>query len=299
MLISPHVTMKVISAMVRLFFSALLGCALFGCSIGTAQNPPPTASPTASPGATTSPTPAKSEYSETTPASLPKIGYSSVHVDGPYIALTFDDGPDPVNTPKLLDLLAQKHIKATFFVLGECASAHPDILKRIIAEGHEIGNHSWSHPNFAKMSNEAVAGQLQRTQDVIKAATGFTPKLMRPPYGSVTDKQRHWLHDDLGFKVIMWSVDPYDWKRPGPAVVTRRIVSETRNGAIILSHDIHAPTIEAMPATFDELLEKGFKPVTVSELLALETAPTPTPTASPDATAAESPKKKANRKNGN
>src|SRR5436309_13262384 len=98
------------------------------------------------------------------------ITFSSVHVDGPYIAITFDDGPSATLTPKLLDILAAHHIKATFFVLGEMVAEHPEILARAAREGHEIASHSWSHPNLAKMSQEGVRSQLQRTDDVIKNA---------------------------------------------------------------------------------------------------------------------------------
>src|SRR5436309_14834522 len=96
------------------------------------------------------------------------ITFSSVHVDGPYIAITFDDGPSATLTPKLLDILAAHHIKTTFFVIGENVVEHPEIVARAAREGHEIGNHSWSHPNFGKMSDEGVRGQVQRTDDAIK-----------------------------------------------------------------------------------------------------------------------------------
>src|SRR5204863_6716589 len=100
-----------------------------------------------------------------------QITFSAVHVDGPYIALTFDDGPSAKLTPKLLDLLAAHHIKATFFVIGENVSEHPEIVARAAREGHEIGNHSWSHPNLGKMSQESVRSQVQRTDHAIKNAT--------------------------------------------------------------------------------------------------------------------------------
>jgi peptidoglycan/xylan/chitin deacetylase (PgdA/CDA1 family) len=211
----------------------------------------------------------------TPPAPLPtagvteKITFTDVNVDGPYIAMTFDDGPHATNTPKLLDLAAKKHIRLTFFVLGECVQQNPAVLQREAAEGHEIGNHSWSHPNLAKLSDEAVRSQLQRTEDIIVKTAGIKPKLMRPPYGELTKRQRVWVNHDFGYKVILWDVDPLDWKRPGPNVVARRIIAGTRPGSIILSHDIHPPTIEAMPQVFDALLAKGFKFVTVSELLAM------------------------------
>lgn len=216
-------------------------------------------------------------------STVPPITINSVHVDGPYIALTFDDGPSATLTPKLLDLLAARHLKATFFVVGQCAADHPEILKRAVREGHEIANHSWSHPNLGKMSDEAVRRELQKTDDAIVAAIGKRPTLLRPPYGSITPRQKQWIHEEFGYRIIIWDVDPFDWKRPGPSVVTSRIVNQTNPGSIILAHDIHAPTVEAMPATFDQLVKKGFKSVTVTELLGMATPipPKPTPTPSP------------------
>ena len=220
------------------------------------------------------PTPAKRSATRETRATPeePGITFNSVHVDGPYIAMTFDDGPSATLTPKLLDLLAAHHIKATFFVIGENVAEHPEIVARAAQEGHEIANHSWSHPNFGKMSDENVRRQLQQTDDAIKNATGKRPTLLRPPYGSITAREKRWIHDEFGYDIILWDVDPYDWKRPGPGVVRARILKETRPGSIVLSHDIHPGTIEAMPSTFDELEAKGFKFVTVSELIRMAAA---------------------------
>ena len=207
--------------------------------------------------------------------------------------MSFDDGPSATLTPKLLDLLATRHIKATFFVIGENVMEHPEIVARAAREGHEIGNHSWSHPNLAKMSQESVRSQLRRTDAAIKNAAGERPTLMRPPYGSITDREKHWIHDEFGYRIILWDVDPYDWKRPGPAVVRNRILKETRPGSIVLSHDIHPGTIEAMPSTLDALEAKGLKFVTVSELIGMATPETPRPSAklkaSPSASATPSP----------
>jgi peptidoglycan-N-acetylglucosamine deacetylase len=221
-------------------------------------------------------------------ATEPKITFNSVHVDGPYIAMTFDDGPSATLTPKLLDLLAAHHIKATFFVIGENVAEYPDIVARAAREGHEIASHSWSHPNLAKMSDEGVRRQLRQTDEAIKNATGTRPTLFRPPYGSITEREKRWIHDEFGYQIVLWDVDPYDWKRPGPAVVRNRILQETRPGSIVLSHDIHPGTIEAMPSTFDALEAKGFKFVTVSELIraaVVEPSATP-PATSPSARAA-------------
>jgi peptidoglycan/xylan/chitin deacetylase (PgdA/CDA1 family) len=218
------------------------------------------------------------------PTAEPRTAFSSIHVDGPYIAMTFDDGPSATLTPKLLDLLAARQIKATFFVIGENVAEHPEIVARAAREGHEIGNHSWSHPNFARMTDAAIRSQLKRTDEAIANATGIRPKLLRPPYGAITARQKRWIHDELGYEIVLWDVDPLDWKRPGPAVVTSRIVRNTRSGSIVLSHDIHPGTIEAMSATLSQLQQKGFKFVTVSELIAMA-APEP-PKITPKATEA-------------
>lgn len=246
---------------------------LLAGSCAHAQNPQSPPAPGAAPAAAAGspagkPGAAPAPSLSTAPAQ--KITWTDAHVDGPYIAMTFDDGPSGANTPKLLDLLARKHIKATFFLVGQCAAEFPQLVKRELAEGHEVANHSWSHPNLAKMSEEGVRSELQKTQDAIREATGFTPKIMRPPYGELTGKQRQWVHGDFGFKVILWDVDPLDWKDRNAATVARRIIAGTRPGSIILSHDIHATTVAAMPEVFDTLLAKGFKFVTVSELLAMD-----------------------------
>ena len=198
----------------------------------------------------------------------PQLTFSWVHVDGPYIAMTFDDGPSEKLTPQLLDLLAAHHIKATFFVIGQNAAEHPEIVARAAREGHEIGNHSWAHPNFGKMSDDVIRRELRKTDDVIRSATGARPTLLRPPYGSIRARQKKWINEEFGYKIILWDVDPLDWKRPGPAAVCNRILKATRPGSIVLSHDIHPGTIDAMPATLDQLEVKGFQFVTVSQLLA-------------------------------
>lgn len=247
----------------------LLAVLFLGCTSTRAETAQPAAAPAhASASAAAHKAGAAAASSPTAPG--PKISFSEVNVDGPYIAMTFDDGPSRVNTPKLLDLAAKKHIKLTFFLVGQCAAEFPQLVKREVEEGHEVANHSWSHPNLAKMSEEGVRNEIQKTQDAIKEACGVTPDLMRPPYGELTQKQRAWLHKEFGFKFILWDVDPLDWKDRNSATVARRIIAGARPGSIILSHDIHATTVAAMPEVFDALLAKGFKFVTVSELLAMD-----------------------------
>jgi peptidoglycan/xylan/chitin deacetylase (PgdA/CDA1 family) len=220
---------------------------------------------------------------ETAPSG-PKTTYSQCHVQGNFVALTFDDGPSLENTPRLLDMLRKRGLKATFFVVGQCAAQHPDILRRIAAEGHEIGNHSWSHPSLSKMGELGVTEQLQRTHDVVQQITGSSPKLLRPPYGAFTANQRSWAHQKWGYKTILWDVDPLDWKVRNAGRVQSEILRQTVPGSIILAHDIHASTVDAMPATLDALLAKGSQFVTVSELLAMD-QPTPTKPAKQDSPA--------------
>jgi peptidoglycan/xylan/chitin deacetylase (PgdA/CDA1 family) len=219
-----------------------------------------------------------------------KISFSSCTVEGKEIAITFDDGPHKTNTPQLLDILKQRGIHATFFVVGQNAAEYPDILKRIVAEGHELANHSYTHPVLASMSQSAVHEQLDKTHQAVLKATGVSMKLLRPPYGALSEPQRRTANSEFGYKVILWSVDPLDWKVRDAARVQNEIVSHTQTGSIVLAHDIHKSTVDAMPETLDKLTEKGFKFVTVSELLALDRPAAPKPAADPSTLPAPSVK---------
>lgn len=219
-----------------------------------------------------------------------KISFSSCTVEGKEIAITFDDGPHKTNTPQLLDILKQRGVRATFFVVGQNAAEYPDILKRIVAEGHELANHSYTHPVLASMSQSAVHEQLDKTHQAVLKATGVSMKLLRPPYGALSEPQRRTANSEFGYKVILWSVDPLDWKVRDAARVQNEIVSRTQAGSIVLAHDIHKSTVDAMPETLDKLTEKGFKFVTVSELLALDRPAAPKPAADPSAAPAPSVK---------
>lgn len=196
--------------------------------------------------------------------------YSKVNTSLPFLALTFDDGPHPTNTPRLLDILRSRNVKATFFVVGTNAKRYPDILRRIVAEGHEIANHTVSHGNITKMSPDEVRSELRNANEAIVSATGITPRLFRPPYGAITSSQKSWIREEFGYPSILWSVDPEDWKKPGSSVVANRLVSGARPGGILLLHDIHAPTIDAVPMAIDQLLAKGFQFVTVTQLIAMD-----------------------------
>lgn len=262
-------------------------------TLGT-PTPPPEAGPdatplpalpTATPAPITTPTPVAS-------AALPKgtapvrYSYNSCNVDGPYIAITFDDGPSAKLTPQLLDMLKERGIKATFFMVGQNVAEYPAIVKRMVDEGHEVANHSWSHPALTKLSADAFRKQIKDTNDAIEKASGVRPTVMRPPYGATNANLDKILNTQFGLKVIIWDVDPLDWKFRNAERVASQIINGTKPGSIILAHDIHATTVAAMPKVFDTLLAKGYKFVTVSELIAMDQ---PLPPAPPKP-AAEKPK---------
>lgn len=263
--------------MVRPVFFLILLLSLAEARAQTTASASPSPAGTPVPASTAAPQPPAVSGAATSvhaaPLTTPKVTFSRCNVDGPYIAMTFDDGPSGPNTPRLLDLAAKKHIKLTFFLIGENAARYPQLVQRELAEGHQVGNHSYTHPDLAKMSDAAVQSEIQKTQDAIINAAGYRPILMRPPYGALTARQRLWVANQFGFKIILWDVDPLDWKNPGPSVVAQRIIAATRPGSIILSHDIHSGTVDAMPVVFDTLLAQGFKFVTVSELLAMDKGP--------------------------
>jgi len=200
--------------------------------------------------------------------------YTRCETTLPLIAITFDDGPDPVLTPRLLDLLKERGIHATFFLVGKNAAAFPEVVRRIVEEGHEVGNHSWSHPLLTQLSAEGVESQLRRTHDAIVKACGTAPLLYRPPYGAVRATQRARIEKSFGYPAILWDVDPQDWQHPRNAQkVYDSIQRQTRPGSIILCHDIHETTIAAMPATLDDLTARGFRFATVTQLIAYTTPP--------------------------
>ncbi len=201
------------------------------------------------------------------------ISVSRVMVSGNYIAITFDDGPQPQNTPRLLDMLRARNIKATFYVIGRSVDLYPQVVRRTVAEGHEIGNHTYTHRLLSKLSDSEVSTDLARCRDSIARAAGVQPRTMRPPYGGLLQRQREMVHSEFGYPTILWSVDPLDWKRPGAGVISSRILSGASAGGIVLAHDLHAQTVDAMPSTLDGLLSRGFKFVTVSQLLAMKTEP--------------------------
>ncbi len=168
-------------------------------------------------------------------------------------------------------MLKERGIKATFFLVGKNAAAYPDIVKRIVDEGHEVANHTWTHNQLSRMKDTKVFDELQKTHDAIVKACGVAPILYRPPYGAIRISQRKTIHDHFQYPTILWDVDPNDWQPPRTvAKVHDRLLAQTKPGSIILCHDIHQPTVDAMPSTLDELLARGFKFATVTQLINLD-----------------------------
>ena len=212
------------------------------------------------------------------PSNLPagaRIKYNSIRTDQKVIAMTFDDGPHPVHTPRLLKIMKDRNIKGTFYVVGKNAKAYPHIMRQIIAEGHEVGNHTYNHPSLTSIPDQQIRTELRSTRDAVYDATGIRPQTMRPPYGAINQRIQELMFSEFGYPTIMWSVDPEDWRKPGVSVVTSRLVNSAHPGAILLAHDIHATTIQSMPAAFDQLLAKGYRFVTVSQLINIEKASAP------------------------
>ncbi|MDE1570103.1 polysaccharide deacetylase family protein [Aquabacter sp. P-9] len=237
----------------------------------------PAPAPAAAPPALAQPVAAQASPVAEEPATPGKRlpAYTYLDVDAPYVALTFDDGPNPETTPKLLKMLADRHVKATFFMLGNRAVQAPEVVKAVAAAGHEIGNHSWSHPQLTKLPVAAADKQVEDTSALLEQITGTKPVLMRPPYGSMSPSLQAHLYEKFGITQIFWSVDPLDWKIRDPQSVYDQIMKQVRPGAIILAHDIHPTTVAAMPRVIDALIAKGYKIVTVSELIAHGRPPAP------------------------
>lgn len=178
------------------------------------------------------------------------------------VALTFDDGPSTY-TPAVLRILKRHKAKGTFFVLGQLVAAEPSATRRILAQGHELANHSYDHALLPSGSN------IRRATRAIEKATKFRPCLFRPPYGAVDGKLKRAVRKDR-MKTVNWDVDTDDWRRPGAAAITKAIVNRSRNGSIILMHDGGGPresTVDALDSAIRGLKKKGYKMVTVTELL--------------------------------
>ncbi|MFI7701635.1 polysaccharide deacetylase family protein [Nonomuraea sp. NPDC049480] len=180
------------------------------------------------------------------------------------VALTFDDGPGPY-TGRLLDLLRKERARATFFTVGSSAAAQPGLLRRMSSEGHLVGNHSWAHQDLSKQTTSKIADSLRRTADAVAAVIGQKPTLVRPPYGAVGNGLRD-VARRMGYPLVTWDVDTRDQDGGKAADIAERTVREAHPGAIILMHDIHRETVDAVPDILKRLRGKGYSFVTVPEL---------------------------------
>lgn len=198
--------------------------------------------------------------------------YRSVRTDQRVIALTFDDGPHPVRTPAILAVLKEYGVRATFFMIGENIGYYRAAAEQVAREGHEIGNHTDTHPHLSKTDDQTLAGELLRTEEKIRSLTGETPRVFRPPEGSCPSGLGS-LAAERGYSVILWTVDTRDWAGVSAGEIERTVMKNVREGSILLFHDYTSAkshTVEALRRVIPWLIEKGYSFVTVSELLSLE-----------------------------
>ncbi|MFF5858127.1 polysaccharide deacetylase family protein [Streptomyces sp. NPDC012751] len=193
--------------------------------------------------------------------------------DTPRIALTFDDGPDPVHTRRILEILDRYGVRATFFCVGHHVAALPDEVRRIASAGHELGNHSWSHPFLPDLTPHQLREQIDRTAETVARVTGEAPLWFRPPYGALTPEVLAAL-DGHPSTLALWDVDSRDWARPGPQRIAETVLKAAAPGSVVLMHEgagDRGQTVRALPSIIEGLLERGLEPVTVGELPGLST----------------------------
>lgn len=181
---------------------------------------------------------------------------------GKKVALTFDDGPHPENTIKIIDLLDKYEAKATFFMLGNRVNFYPKIAAKVAEHGHELGNHTWNHKDLTKLSKDEGLKEYERTRQSIEEATGKSPTVVRPPYGAINEE----VQNALSKPSILWTIDTLDWKSQDPDEITRIVKENVQDGSIILMHDIQSSTVQAIEPILQFLKEEGYEFVTVSEL---------------------------------
>ena len=198
------------------------------------------------------------------PAPAPAAPTPAPTTGNKVIALTFDDGPGPY-TAHLLDILDQYGAKATFFLIGSKVSGQASVVRSIQERGHQLGNHSWSHPELPKLSVDQIAGEIDRTNEAIRQATGVKPSILRPPYGAVNGVVLEQLRL-RNMSSILWSVDTRDWADRNSQIVCSRAVAGARPGAVILMHDIHQTSVNAVPCILSSLKQQGYSFVTIQRL---------------------------------
>lgn len=186
-----------------------------------------------------------------------------------YVALSFDDGPDPRFTPSVLEILEQYGVRATFFVVGSEAQKHPEILAMINRQGHELANHTWTHPHMAEISAGELMAEVESTNQLINGLTGGENNFFRPPRGQLTKEQGSEL-EKAGYIVVMWDIGIENSKTSTPGEMAERVLKKIKPGGIILLHDgllDRTRTIQALPILLEGLRDKGYRTTTVGRLL--------------------------------
>lgn len=183
-----------------------------------------------------------------------------------YVALTFDDGPRADTTARLLDGLLERDAAATFFVIGEQIPGNEDLLRRMETEGHQIGNHTYSHVRLQKLDKDAVVEEIHKAETLLREVTGQETFWLRPPYGLI-DTQRAQL---VKTPMIYWSVDPQDWKLLNKDKVVKAVLDSVQSGDIVLLHDFYATSVDAALEIIDRLQAEGYVFVTVEELFRIQ-----------------------------
>ncbi|MDP1808721.1 MAG: polysaccharide deacetylase family protein [Actinomycetota bacterium] len=194
----------------------------------------------------------------------------------PHVALTFDDGPSPEYTPKILDVLKEKEAKAAFFMVGKHVEKYPDVARRVFAEGHDIGNHTYSHRDLVPAGRKTILAELNKTEQIILRVVGVRTRLFRPPRGIISNAGRKLLVE-LGYTIAMWTVSAVDWRGRSPKAIVGRIMRHIKTGGVILFHDSGAVvrregadrgnTVEALPLVIDELRRHGYEIVPLSQMI--------------------------------
>ncbi|PFG21314.1 polysaccharide deacetylase family protein [Serinibacter salmoneus] len=208
------------------------------------------------------------------PAPQPSTGGGGGGVDCAVescVALTFDDGPN-AQTSRLLGILADRDVKATFFMVGQSVASNPAIARAVADAGHQIGNHTWRHPDLTTLDANGVREQFTATAAAIKDATGIVPSIQRPPYGAWDETVKS-VSGELGLSLILWDVDTLDWKHRDPAKTLEVVKANAHRGSIVLMHDIHATSVDAVNDVISYLQGQGHTLVTVDELMGGSTTP--------------------------
>jgi peptidoglycan/xylan/chitin deacetylase (PgdA/CDA1 family) len=221
-----------------------------------------------------------------TAAPLQEVLSRRLPVAGNEVALTFDDGPLPTSTPRILALLRSHHAHATFFALGTELERHPGLAVAAAADGNELGDHGMTHRALPKLGNARLLYELRATADLIQELTGRSPTFIRPPYGSL-DRRVIEAARSLHMTVALWTIDTLDWQNPGAGVVARRVLQAVQPGDIVLMHDGGGPrdqTVQAVRLILAGLEQRGYQAVTLSQLVqdATRTAPQPPTKGKPD-----------------